>query len=213
MGALKIGRTVMTQCATNCYFIYREGGSDALVVDPGDHGTALNDKLTEMGFQVKAILLTHGHFDHIGGVNALKKVSGATVYALDEEKTVLENPELSMMLQYGDGSCVYPDVYLKDNEEVTIGDISFTVIHTPGHTVGSSCFYFEEDGVLISGDTLFSESVGRSDFPTGSTSELLRSIKDRLFTLPPGTIVYPGHGERTTIEHEMMYNPFCGSEA
>lgn len=211
MSELKIGRTVLSECATNCYFIYREGEKEVIVVDPGDQGQGLYNKLTEMGFTVTAILLTHGHFDHVGGVNALRKASGAKVYACDAENIVLEKPEISMTKYYAGGQVVRPDEYLRDKTEMEISGMKFRLIHTPGHTVGSCCFYFEEDGVLISGDTLFSESVGRTDFPTGAAGALDRSIRNKLFVLPDETIVYPGHGDRTTIGHEKMYNPFCGS--
>ena len=105
---------------------------------------------------------------------------------------------------------VSADVYVKDGDEITIAGMDFRVIATPGHTAGGCCYYFKEVGFLLSGDTLFAESVGRTDFPTGSMSELVRSIKEKLFLLPDDTKVYPGHGESTTIGHEKEYNPFCG---
>ncbi|MDE6673678.1 MAG: MBL fold metallo-hydrolase, partial [Acetatifactor sp.] len=101
-----------------------------------------------------------------------------------------------------------PDEYLKDGQELTLADMHFQVIATPGHTIGSCCYYFPEAGFLVSGDTLFAESVGRTDFPTGSMSSIVRSIKEKLYVLPGETKVYPGHGDSTTIEHEMRYNPF-----
>ena len=103
---------------------------------------------------------------------------------------------------------VTPDEYLKDGQELTLAGIHFQVIATPGHTIGSCCYYFPEAGFLVSGDTLFAESVGRTDFPTGSMSSIVRSIKEKLYVLPGETKVYPGHGDSTTIEHEMRYNPF-----
>ena len=101
-----------------------------------------------------------------------------------------------------------PDRYLKENEEITIADMTCRLIATPGHTVGSCCYYFEEAGILVAGDTLFQESVGRTDLATGSMSALTRSVKEKLFLLPDETKVYPGHGESTTIGHEKEYNPF-----
>ena len=111
--------------------------------------------------------------------------------------------------QVGRPYTITPDVYLKDGETVTIAGITCKLIATPGHTIGSCCYYFEEAGMLISGDTLFQESVGRSDLPTGSGGTLVRSVRDKLFVLPDETKVYPGHGDSTTIGYEKQYNPFC----
>ena len=182
MSEIKIGRKTMGVCATNCYFLYREGGTKAVVVDPAENGAGIFKLLSEKGFTVEAILLTHGHFDHIGGAAELKKASGTKVYA---------------------------DEWLTDGQTVETAGISFQVIATPGHTVGGCCYYCKEGGFLFSGDTLFEESVGRTDFPTGSMSSLVRSVKEKLFVLPEDTKVYPGHGGITTIGREKQYNPYC----
>jgi len=153
--------------------------------------------------------LTHGHFDHIWGCNELKKLTGAKVYACDAEQMLCEDAGLNVSAEVGRPYTVKADFYVPDNQMITLADMTFLVIATPGHTAGSCCFYFEEDQILISGDTLFEGSVGRTDLPTGSTSTLNRSIKEKLLVLPKSVKVYPGHGETTTIGDEMQYNPYC----
>ena len=209
MAEIKIGRMTMGMCQTNCYFLYREGCSEVMLFDPPTAGRQIYDKLKEKGFEVKMILLTHAHFDHIMGCNELIEASGAKLYAFCEEQLLCENPKVNLSTSFHQPYTVKPDVYLKEGDTVTMGDVSCKVIATPGHTKGSCCFYFEEAGFLVAGDTVFLESVGRSDFPTGSAGELIRSIKEKLFVLPDNTKVYPGHGDSTTIEHEKKYNPFC----
>lgn len=208
MADIKIGRIVLGVCQTNCYFVYEEGKREALVFDPADKGEYIYNGLKDKGFSVKAILLTHGHFDHIWGVEALKNLSGASVYAYEEEKEVCESPALNVSQDVGRPCAVRADVYVKDGEEITAAGMKFRLIATPGHTKGSCCYYFEEAKLLISGDTLFQESVGRTDFPTGSMSTLVRSIKEKLLLLPEDVKVYPGHGEATDIGYEKEYNPF-----
>ena len=203
MGEIKIGRMVLGSCATNTYFIYREGENRAIVVDPADQGTQIYASLFKNDLKVEGILLTHGHFDHIWGLEPI------LVYALEDEKKLLGNAEMNVSEMAGRPAEVEADAYLKDGQEVTIAGMTFICLATPGHTSGSCCYYFEEAGFLISGDTLFQESVGRTDFPTGSMSSLVRSIKEKLFVLPEETKVYPGHGGATTIGYEKENNPFC----
>lgn len=195
-------------CQTNCYFIYEDGREEVWFFDPADRGDYIFEALKKKGFCVAGIFLTHGHFDHIWGVEELKKCSGAKLYALDKEKELCMDSSMNVSKAAGRACTVTPDIYVKDNEEITLAGMSARVISTPGHTGGSCCYYFEEDKILISGDTLFQESVGRTDFPSGSMSKLVRSVKEKLFTLPQDVKVYPGHGEPTTIGHEMKHNPF-----
>ena len=208
MADLKIGRMMLGVCQTNCYFVYREGSSKVIFIDPADYGEQIFKAMKDNGFEVAAILLTHGHFDHIWGCSRLRQLTSAQVYAYEGEEDVLLSSDLNVSAGAGRACTVKANTLLKDGEEVTIEDMTFKVIATPGHTKGSCCYYFEEAKMLISGDTLFEESVGRTDLPTGSMSTLVRSIKDKLFELPDDVVVYPGHGDATTIEHEKKYNPF-----
>lgn len=210
MAAIKIGRLVMGICQTNCYFVYREGSHSCIFVDPADQGKGIYETLLKNGFRVEAILLTHGHFDHIWGVKELKELSGAKVYALDREQELLQDAGKNVSARAGRPCTLEADVLLRDGEKFKVGDIAFQVIATPGHTQGSCCYYIEEAGFLLSGDTLFRESVGRTDLPTGSMSQIVRSVKEKLFVLPEDTKVYPGHGDSTSIKYEKDYNPFCG---
>ena len=208
MADIKIGRMMLGVCQTNCYFVYREGSSKVIFIDPADYGDQIFKAMKDNGFEVAAILLTHGHFDHIWGCSRLRQLTSAPVYAYEGEEEVLLSSDLNVSAGAGRACTVKANTLLKDGEEVTIEGMTFKLIATPGHTQGSCCYYFEEANMLISGDTLFEESVGRTDLPTGSMSTLVRSVKDKLFELPDDVVVYPGHGDSTTIGHEKKYNPF-----
>jgi len=209
MADIKIGRIVVGSFGTNCYVVYREGSDRAIFIDPADHGQQIHKKMLDNGFKIEAILLTHAHFDHMLGASDLRKASGAKIYALDAEQPLCESTQLNLSEMTGRACTIKPNAYLKDGEETELAGIPFKVIATPGHTAGSCCYYFEEAGFVVCGDTIFEESVGRTDFPTGSSSQLIRSIKEKIFTLPDETSLYPGHGDSTTVEHEKKYNPFC----
>lgn len=208
MSDIRIGKLVLSVCETNCYYVYREGGNECIVIDPADKGKYIYETLKNKGYEVKAILITHGHFDHIWGCGELRELTEASVYALDMEKDVLENSELNSSAMVGRPCTVKADVYMHDMDVVDIMGFKIQVLATPGHTQGSCCYYFVSENTLFSGDTLFLESVGRTDLPTGSMSALSRSISSKLSSLPDETEVLPGHGDRTTIAHERDYNPF-----
>lgn len=208
MGNLKVECLTLGVCQTNCYYIHREDSREVIFFDPADKGNFLYETLQEKEFQIKAILLTHGHFDHIWGVEGLRERSGAEVYAYEGEEKLCQDPALNVSAAVGRSCGITPDHLFRDREEFEFAGIRGRVIATPGHTGGSCCYYFEEDQILISGDTLFQESVGRTDFPTGSMSALVRSVKEKLFTLPDETRVYPGHGMMTTIGYEKENNAF-----
>ena len=218
---IRIENIVLGMCATNCYAVFDGGAKtpggyvddgqlkEAVIIDPAADAACIEAMIARYKLKPVAVLLTHGHFDHIGGAAELKKASGAKVYALAEEKKVCRTPELNLSAQMPPVVTIEADEWLTDGQTVETAGISFQVIATPGHTVGGCCYYCKEGGFLFSGDTLFEESVGRTDFPTGSMSSLVRSVKEKLFVLPEDTKVYPGHGDITTIGREKQYNPYC----
>ena len=198
----------LSVCETNSYIVASEENNCVLIDAPADPDYILGE-IESHGLTLKKIFLTHGHFDHIWGANELRRLSGAPIYAYEEEKKVCENAAMNVSDQAGRPETVIPDHYVKDGELLEFAGMRFRLIATPGHTAGSCCYYMEEEKILLSGDTLFEGSVGRTDFPTGSMSSLVRSIKDKLLVLPEDVTVYPGHGEKTTIGDEKKYNPYC----
>lgn len=206
MAEIKLKLLTVGSMGTNCYIIYR--GNQAVVVDPGDDFFKIDRFLKEQDLTPEAILLTHGHFDHIGAAEQLKNAYGIMIYAMDEERETLENPRMNLSGAYGDGYGITADVYLRDGEVIKPAGMEFKVLFTPGHTPGGCCYYLEEKKWLLSGDTLFRCSVGRTDFSGGSMGSLVRSIKEKLLTLPDDTKVFPGHMEPSAISVEKEYNPF-----
>lgn len=200
---------VIGSVGTNVYVVYEESKKEAVVIDPADRGDKIYETIVNAGLTVAGILLTHGHFDHISGVDELRAKSGCKVYASKLERDVLSDPVLNESVGMGRKSVsVTVDVELSDGEKIELGGMEFIAISTPGHTEGGMSYYLETEKKLYCGDTLFCESVGRTDLPTGSLSELIKSVKDKLIVLPEDVIAYPGHGPETTIGYEKRYNPF-----
>ena len=205
---MKIEQYCIGQVQTNCYFAINEKTQEMLVIDPGDCAQLLAEKIKQKGLKPKAILLTHGHFDHAMAAEELAGIFGGKIYAHEAEKETLEQSGLNASGMIGRRDSYQADVFVKDGQVLQLAGMDLTVLHTPGHTEGGCCFYSEEDKVLFSGDTLFCQSVGRTDFPRGSMSQLIRSIRGKLLVLPDDVKVYPGHMGVTTIGMERRGNPF-----
>lgn len=205
---LAIRMMVLGPVQTNCFFLINEDTKEVLVIDPADHAQKIIEWMKSENLKPVATLLTHGHFDHIMGVEGIRKEYGIPVYASRDEVDVLAKPQLNVSTMMGAYLSMKADELFADGDVLELAGMKLKVISTPGHTIGSVCFYIEEEKVLISGDTLFEASVGRTDFPTGSSRQLIESIKTRLFILPDDTSVFPGHGGTTSIGYEKLHNPF-----
>jgi len=208
MVPMSIQQYVVSVCATNCYFAINEDTREVLIIDPGASAKQLAEKVKEQGLKPLGILLTHGHFDHAAAAEELAQLLDVKIYAHEAEQETLETPGLNLSGWEGKQECYHADVYLKDEQELELAGFKVRVLFIPGHTVGGCCYYFMEQGVLFSGDTLFEGSIGRTDFPKGSASQLIRAIKEKLMIMPDETAVYSGHGDMTSIGMERVNNPF-----
>ena len=208
MKNLVIHTCMVGQVSTNCYLAVNSQTKELFIVDPGDQEEELIEAVIATCAVPRAILLTHGHFDHILAVEPLKTRFDLPVYACVAEKDLLMDPERNMTAAYASALKLNPDFYLKDGETYTAAGFIIRCLHTPGHTPGSCCYELPEEQVLFSGDTLFRGSVGRTDFPGGSMTQIIESIHRLVRELPAETDVYPGHDRPTTIGLETRYNPF-----
>lgn len=195
-----VNKTVLGVYQENAYIIIDEETRDAMIVDPGDEGEALVKYLENLKVHLKAILLTHGHIDHVGAVDTVREAFSVPVYISEVDMKYIEQRKMAF------GKMKKADFFLKEGDEFFFAGKKVEIIETPGHSKGSLSFYL--DGLLFSGDVLFQNSVGRTDLPGGSMEELLYSIKEKLMKLPGDTRVFPGHGPETTLAMEKAFNGY-----
>lgn len=208
---MKIDRLVLGIYETNCYVLRSdELTEDCLIIDPGMDADELTDFLSEHGLNPLAVILTHGHIDHIAGLAQLREsFQDIKVYIHKLDAQMLSDSRSNLSGISGMAFRTEPaDFFLEDNSQFELAAIKLQVLHTPGHTPGGVCLYSADDGLAFVGDTLFAGSVGRTDFPGGSTTQLVEGIKQKLFTLLDRTKIYPGHGPATSIANEKANNPF-----
>ena len=234
MGKLKVNHYVVGMVQTNCYVAYNDETKECVVIDPGASGKQLTERIRQEGLSPVAVLLTHGHFDHAGAARELAEEFDIKIYAHEAEAETLRDPKKNVSWMAGGSESYDADVFVKDGEVLKLAGFDIEVIHTPGHTEGGCCYYIAEEAVIFTGDTLFAQSVGRTDFPGGSMSQIVRSIREKLLVLTEcgeaqgqetgcakcqqekgdgddfgsDITVYPGHNDITTIETERKYNPY-----
>lgn len=206
---MKFERIPLGALQTNCYLIYQD--SKGLVVDPGGDAEKLLERVRRLDLEIDAVLLTHAHFDHIGALEEIRRKFDCKVYLHTAEKDWLSDESLN-----GSGlfpgidkiSCEQADIHWESEGEYHVGNFTFKLFETPGHSPGSVTYYFKEENVAFSGDVLFRGGVGRTDLPGGDQETLMNSIHERLLDLPEETIICSGHGPETTIGDEKEVNPF-----
>ena len=213
MSELKVLCAQLGPIATNTYILVDEDTKDAMIIDPAGNADLLIKYLEENELTLDGVMLTHGHHDHIGGLAGLREKYDAwklRVYAAKPEQEVLMVAKYNISTDFGPGYTTHANMMINDRQifEVTKGMHKCQCLYTPGHTIGSCCYYFKDQNILFSGDTLFFGSIGRSDLPTGDSDALLKSVNNILMKLPDETVVFPGHGPSTTIGKERKSNPF-----
>lgn len=192
---------------TNCYIVWCDQTREAVIIDPGGDAASIMAQVDGEKLSVKYIINTHGHADHIGAVAKIKQVTGAPVLIHSADADMLTSSSRNLSTYMGPGiTCEPADRTIKEGDIIKFGTESLTVLETPGHTPGGICL--KGEAVVFSGDTLFAESIGRTDFPGGSYSQLIQHIRQKLMSLPDDYTVYPGHGPETTIGWERKMNPF-----
>ena len=208
---MKIEYLILGGYQTNCYILRKDDSAkDCLIIDPGLEAAELIEFLDEQKLNPVAVVLTHGHIDHIAGLAELRSRFGKIkVYIHNHDAEMLTEPNINLSTMSGIAFVTdAEDVSLKERDVIDLAGVKLLVLHTPGHTPGGISLYSKDAGVVFVGDTLFAESIGRTDFPGGSMSQLLNNVREKLFTLPDDTEVYPGHGPATTIGAEKAHNPF-----
>ncbi len=200
-----VKRLVVGGWKANCYIVGSETVNQGLIIDPGDEEQAILRAVREMGIEIKLLVATHGHIDHIGAIGVLKQALHAPVAIHKQDSTALQGDGRFFWGEHF-GPPMNPDRQLRDGDILQVADLSFKVINTPGHTYGGICLYGQ--GAVFTGDTLFRNSIGSSGIGTGSRAELMDSIVGKLMVLPGETVIYPGHGSQTTVAAELKNNPY-----
>jgi len=207
MGNINLITVVLGELQTNCYLLSNIQSNAAIIIDPAADFPIICDMIIKNNLKPAAILLTHGHFDHMGAAAELNGAYNIPIVACADELALLADPRMNgSQLMLGMDISVAADQWVRDGDVISPAGFDINVIATPGHTGGGVCYYIEDEGTLFSGDTLFRGSYGRTDLPTGDAAMLARSIKDKLFALPGGAAVYPGHGRATDIGYEKQKN-------
>ena len=207
-----VKQLVVGQLQTNCYIAACDNTKEGVVIDPGEDSTRILGEIEANGINIKYILITHAHFDHIGATEILKKRLKAPIALHPLDLPLLQEKGGAAVFGLDAPQCPEPDLDLKDGMKITFGTYTLKVLMTPGHTPGHVSFFEENENVLFDGDVLFDGGIGRTDIPGGDTSAIMRSIREVLFTLPDETVVYSGHGNPTTIGQEKSTNPWIGLE-
>ncbi|MBQ9768322.1 MAG: MBL fold metallo-hydrolase [Lachnospiraceae bacterium] len=206
---IKVYSIRVSMFATNCYLVVNEDTKEGFLIDPGDYEEKILAVLKEKEVILRAIYLTHGHLDHMMAVERIREEYGVSAYCHVEELAVLADPVQNLTSRFLMDSYVLDGVKpLADGAEFSCAGVKIKLLHTPGHTPGGCCYYLPEEGILFSGDTLFQRSIGNTEFPGGSMGTIIRSIREKLYTLPEETVVYAGHGEETDIGSEKRENPY-----
>ncbi len=204
---MKLETLVLGSLHTNCYILLDEASGEAAVIDPADQAGRILEAVQKLGCKVKYIIVTHAHIDHIAALDEVAKATGAPVVIHSADQYTLNNDALNLALYFGlPAPAVKPSIVVNDGDTLMLGKEPLHILHTPGHNKGSMCILTGD--ILLAGDTLFHESVGRVDHYGGSMEEILHSVNDKLMKLDDAIKVYPGHGPSTTIGHERTHNPY-----
>jgi len=205
--SLRFEIVTVTQWAQNCTIICPDGGGPAVLIDPGGETDRVLGVAREIGADIQAILITHGHIDHIGGLNQAIEATGAPVWLHPDDRMFYERA------MFGSEAIGMPDgaTHIADGDAIDVAGMRFDVLFTPGHSPGHVCFLIGD--TLIGGDLVFFGSIGRTDLPGGDLRTLVRSVKEKIWTLPDETKILPGHGPATSVGFEKQYNPYVSLEA